>query len=259
MAIIRYLLCVGFVLVLGLPSMATIIWPADNAWNPVYKGSDYYNDPAGDVPPGNPQLDLIGTSNTYSAASWAIVQDGWDVGPQDALMMRMRVGADGSSSPNAWMALLDTDGNTNDVEWALQLVMSGGNDDVRLVEATTGGPTIGEVVLSGTPAWSGDIAEFSRWTAIPSTTQYHADFAIPWNSFEGVTGLTDLSDVRVILATSTTHTGFNNGDAPLGAGFSEQVSNLLSEDIPEPAAATLIIGMGSGMLFFRRRFSRDPA
>lgn len=249
---IRYLLVVVFFVVLGLPTMADIIWPAENAWIPVLKEYGYYADDEGDATPGS--VDLIGTTNTYSAGYWDIVENGYTTTGSDAFMMRMRVG--GGSAPYVWMALMDTDGNTNDVEWAMQLVQSGGTDNVRLVQAIVGGPTIGEVQLSGTAAWSGNLAEFSQWTAIPSTTHYHVDFAVPWDAFSASTGLTNLNDIRVVLGTSTTHSGFNNGDAPLGVAFSEQVSSVLSENIPEPAAVTLIIGVGFGMLVVRRLLSR---
>lgn len=258
---IKHLLVTVFLVGLGLPTMADIIWPADGAWNPVYKGSDYYYDAAGDVTGGgNPQLDLIGTTNTYSAGYWAVVNGGYTGTGSDAFIMRMRLGGDGSSSPNAWIALLDTDGDTSDVEWALEVVQSGGTDNVRLVQAIVGGPTIGEVTLTNSPVWSGNIPEFSRWTAIPSTTptQYHLDFAVPMDAFLASTGLADLHDTRVVLGTSTTHTGFNNGDFPLGALFSEQVSNVLSENVPEPAVVTLIIGAGFGMLVSRRLFCHNP-
>ena len=65
---------------------ADIIWPSDNTWNALMQGNNFYYDAIGDSNPG--AIDLVGTTNTYSAGYWALVEDGYDDGgsTSDAIM-----------------------------------------------------------------------------------------------------------------------------------------------------------------------------
>lgn len=241
--------------ILGLSGTVTadMVWPADEDWIALKQGADYYYDAEGDQSPS--AVDLIGTTDTYSAGYWALAHDGYNNGLslEDAFMFRMRVG--GESGKFVWQAHLDTDGDASNVEWIFQLVQSGSNDRVILIKTAVGGTTLSDVDTgSNIAAWTGDIATFSRWTAITNSTHHYVDFAIPWNTFTAITGVSDLHDIRALISTSTTHSGINK-DAPLGNVLTEQISNVLSESIPEPAVASLLVCAGGGIIFYRRLFS----
>lgn len=246
-------------------SRADIIWPSESAWNAMMRGTGFYYDPAGDKNPG--AIDLIGTTDTYSAGYWALIEDGHVSGgvTNDAFMFRLRVG--GQSGNYVWQAHLDTDGDASNVEWILQLVQSGkpSGQGVGLIQTAVGGPTLSDVDIGSNPfAWKMNASLYSRWTAVPDSTDYHVDIAVPWNTFTSITGVTESDEIRAVLSTSTSHSGIG-GDAPLGASLTDQISNVLSDDfhvlsdnIPEPAVASLLLGSGFGFLVFRRIFKWKP-
>ena len=154
---------------------------------------------------------------------------------------------------------LDTNGDASNVEWILQLVQSGppSGQGVELIQTATGGPTLGDIDIgSNTSAWLGDESVYSLWTAIPASSDYHVDIAVPWDTFTSVTGVTELDQLRAVLSTSPAHQSIG-GDTPLGADLTEQVSNVISDTIPEPAVASLLLGSGFGFLVFRRIFNRQ--
>jgi hypothetical protein len=232
---------------------ADVIWPADNEWTALTVGTGFYQDDLDDQNPA--AIDLIGTVDSYSAGYWAYVSNG-DVTAgvtNDAFMIRMRLRGDGGGKQFVWQALLDTDGNPSNVEWIFQLVQSGSGDGVSLIQTTVGGPTLQDIATADDNSWLGDIDLYSRWSPVIDSTDYHLDFAIPWNEFSTFTGVTDIDDIRAVLSTSTAHNQINK-DAPLGSSLDAQVSNVLSANIPEPAVTTLLIGAGSGMIAFRRLF-----
>ena len=220
------------------------------------RGTDFYYDPAGDKSPS--AIDLIGTTDTYSAGYWALIEDGHVSGgvTNDAFMFRLRVG--GESGKFVWQTHLDTDGDASNVEWILQLVQSGkpAEQGVELIQTAVGGTTLSDVDIgSNTSAWLGDTSLYSRWTAAPDSADFHVDIAVPWNTFTAITSVTEVEEIRAVLSTSTSHSGIG-GDAPLGASLSDQISNVLSDTIPEPAVASLLLGSGFGFLVFRRIFNR---
>lgn len=239
-----------------LPTNAEIFWPSESDWVALRQGTNYYYDALDDANPAS--IDLIGTTDTYSAGYWDYVINGYSTNGlslADAFMIRMRVGNDKKSF--VWQALLDTDGVSSSVEWILELVQSGGEHAVKLVPTTTGGPTIDDVSFgTNNAAWLGDLSGFSRWST-NSPPYYQVDFAIPWSDFSASTGVTNVNQIRVVLATSTTHSGVINGDFQ-GDNIGEQISNVLSDNIPEPAVASLLIGAGGGILIYRRLFRKQP-
>jgi hypothetical protein len=241
----------------ALVATADIAWPSDEDWTALRRGMDLYFDAVGDQSPGS--IDLIGTTDTFSAGYWAFVENG-DVAASttnDAFMFRMRVG--GESGNFVWQAHLDTDSDASNVEWIFQLVQSGspGDQGVELVKTAVGGLTLADVDIgSNTSSWLGDLNLYSRWTAIAGSTDFHVDFAIPWSEFSSITGVSEIEQIRAVLSTSTTHAGINK-DAPLGAALTDQVSNVLSENIPEPAVVMLLVGAGGGLLAFRRIFKQE--
>ena len=243
---------VGFVSSAG----ADIIWPADGDWIALRLGTNYYYDAVGDQSPA--AVDLIGTKDSFSAGYWAYAMNGYDNGLslEDAFMVRMRVG--GQSGNFVWQANLDTDGNTSNLEWIFQLVQSGSSDRVILVKTAVGGPTLNDVDIgSNTATWSGAVGQFSRWSPISGSSDYHVDIAVPWNTFTAITGVSEPNQIRVVLSTTTTHAGINK-DAPLGVSLTEQISNVLSDNIPEPTVASLLLGTGFGIVAYRRIFNRKP-
>jgi hypothetical protein len=245
-------------LFLAVPAgVADIIWPADNDWTAIKIGADNYFDNEGDQHPD--AIDLIGTTSSYSAGYWAYAENAtiYNGALEDLFMIRMRVGGNGGNY--AWQAHLETDGDSTNVEWIFQLVQSGNpsNQGVELIKTAVGGTTLQDVDIgSNSASWLGDEAVFARWSAVPSTTHFHLDFAIPWSEFETITGVSDLGDLRLVLSTSSSHSGINK-DAPLGGALTDQISNALSESIPEPTVATLLLGAGTGMIAFRRLFNRE--
>ena len=236
--------------------MADINWSiVDSEWVAVKTGTNYYNDVLGDQSPAS--TDLIGTADSYSAGYWAFVENG-DVaaeGSADAFMFRMRVGGNGGNY--VWQAHLNTDANTNDVEFIFEVVQSGNPADqsVQLIATESGGPTLGDITVANkaAPAWEGGLGAYSRWTQVDGSTDYHVDFAIPWTTLTNKTGVTRLEDIQAVLSTSSTHAGINK-DAPLGGDLSLQISSALSSNIPEPNSVALFVAMGGGILFTRRLF-----
>lgn len=53
---------------------ADLTWPAEDEWTALMRGQDMYYDAIGDQSPG--AVDLIGTTDTYSAGYRAFVEDG---------------------------------------------------------------------------------------------------------------------------------------------------------------------------------------
>jgi hypothetical protein len=242
----------------AVKASADIIWPSEFDWVALTIGTNLYNDVPGDQSPS--AIDLIGTVDSYSAGFWSFVPNGDISGgtTNDAFMFRMRVG--GESGNYVWQAHLDTDGDANNVEYIFQLVQSGnpGNQGVKLIKTTVGGSTLGDISVDkkATADWSGDLNLYSRWTAIAGSSDYFVDFAIPWSEFKSITGVSELDQIRAVLATSSTHAGINK-DAPLGGDLSTQISDALSDNIPEPTVASLLLGAGGGLIFYRRFRKRN--
>ncbi len=239
-------------------SPADVIWPTDGDWKVLMKGTDMYFDDVGDQNPS--PVDLVGTTDTFSAGYWAFVENGNIDGgtTNDAFMFRMRVG--GESGKYVWQAHLDTDGDASNVEWILQLVQSGrpSSTGVELIKTAVGGTTLADIDIGGnSSSWLGNLNLYARWTPIPGSTDFHVDFAIPWSEFTTITGVAQVEQIRAVLSTSTTHAGINK-DAPLGAVLSDQISDVLSESIPEPAVVILLLGTGGGLLTCRRIFKHEP-
>ena len=255
MSLKKKLFTVGLMLpVLALK--ADIIWPSDNDWNPVWVGTQYYYDDLGDQNPES--VDLIG-SGANSAGYWLKLENGFVNGSEtdDAFMFRIRLrgaGSSGTGGQNVWQVHMDTDGNANNVEWILQLVQSGNQSGqgVILIQTAVGGSTLGEVDTgSNTASWQGSKAGFSRWNTAPGGTNAFVDLAIPWTEFSTITGVSAVEQLRVIISTSTSHANITK-DAPLGATLSDQISNVLSENIPEPTVVSLMLGAGGGLILFHR-------
>jgi len=130
------------------------VWPgSDTAWNPVMVGTDVYVDALANsgfdnygTPPQSP-LDIVGGTDPEGGGVFAA---GFWQSTVDDLMFRMRLDGDpGQGGQFVWTALLDTDLDS-DVDWALQLDLSGDNR-VELVQALSGGPGNGwDVTLSPT-------------------------------------------------------------------------------------------------------------
>ncbi len=250
----RNLLLACSLALLSTASMADLYWPEEGDWIPLMQGAGFYSDDRGDQNPAS--VDLIGTTNIYSAGYWAHVQDGHDANGtlDDLFLLRLRMGGEGGNY--VWQAHLDTDGDASNVEWIYQLVQSGNPEDygVMLVKTSVGGATLQDVDIGGnTTAWKGDAAVYARWSQVFGTGDYHIDLAIPWSEFRSATGVSEINQIRIVLSTSTSHSSITK-DAPIGASLTEQISNVLSENIPEPAVATLMIAAGGGLIAFRRLF-----
>lgn len=121
------------------------------------------------------------------------------------------------------------------------------------------GPTWNDVTLSASFAWTGPLAEWSRW--IPATdgsnfdgdTDYFLDVAMPLSEFRASTGLTPADGFQLALTTSTSHTQLNK-DFPLGLGPTSPVASGFAP-APEPGSG-LLTGLGLWLLAARARARR---
>ncbi|HSR87323.1 MAG TPA: hypothetical protein VLL07_00085, partial [Pontiella sp.] len=224
---------------------ADVIWPAEAEWNALMQGDNFYYDAVGDTTPA--AIDLVGTTDTYSAGYWALVEKGHVSGgvTNDAFMFRLRVGNDGGSplKPYVWQVSLDTDGDASSIEWILELIQSGppNKRGVELIQTSVSGPTLSDIDTAGnTAAWQGDLSLYSRWNSIAGSSDYHVDIAVPWDTFTSITDVTELGQLRAVLSTSVNQQNISGGDAPLGADLSEQISNVISDTIPEPTVVSLL-------------------
>jgi len=144
----------AIVCVSGLPAGAIPSWPGlDSDWDVVIIGGSAYVDArTGDpgdnygTPPQSP-LDIVGgidqsANGPFAAGFWAQTAND--------LMFRIRVDTDPSVGGQfVWTALLNTDADS-DVDWAVQLDLSGDNQ-VELVQSLSGGPDNGPIPSASAP------------------------------------------------------------------------------------------------------------
>jgi len=143
----------------------------------------------------------------------------------------MRVDTDPSVGGQfVWTALLNMDGDS-DVDWAVQLDLSGDNQ-VELVEAISGGPANGwDVILADGPHGIGfDAAAYSRFVNAsgalnppytgsqfhgpgPANDDWFVDIAVPLTTFTATTGWEPGDPLGIAFSTSSTHT-LDNKDRP---------------------------------------------
>jgi hypothetical protein len=264
-----------FALLVCGSARAAVVWPSnDNSWNAFQTGSpaaDYY-DPNGPAPNA---VDIIGLSSggtSYPAAYW------YDDTANDNIYFRIRLNGDPTTQQGfgnySWQIVLDTNLD-NSVDWALQLVSSGGGTpNLGIYAATVGGPTWGQVTLSSTPSWyTTSLSTDVRATDIGANidpadnkNDWFLDLAVPFMALYAVTGLQPGGAFRAAVTTSTTHTAVNK-DLPGSLGTSSSVSGGWSNDLttslnhsPEPGTLALF-GLGglAGSWYLRRRNRKGAA
>jgi len=251
--------------VLSAPVSAGPTWPgADSLWDPVLVGGSLYVDAQADsgsdyyaTKPPKP-MDIVGGFDPQGDGSFAA--GFWSLGATD-LMFRMRVDGDPSQSGQfVWTALLNTDADS-DVDWALQLDLSGDNQ-VELVAALSGGPDNGwEVILASPPHTIGyDETLYSRFSNASSPL----DPPFTGSHFHGPEPMDDdyFVDLAIPLADFTALTGWDPGD-PLGIAFSTSASHITDNKdrpdyagwngpaIPVPGAA-LLASLGAAAVGYLR-------
>jgi len=249
------------------PAGAVPSWPAQaDQWSPVLISGGLYVDAQADsgydnydTPPPAP-MDIVGGIDPaghgpFAAGFW--YQTAGDI------MFRMRVDGDPSRGGQfVWTTLLNTDADS-DVDWVVQLDLSGDNQ-VELVEALSGGPaTNWEVTLAGPPHIYGfDKDTYSRFVDASGTL----DAPYTGSRFHGPGPATDdwFVDMGIPLATFTSVTGWDVGD-PLGIAFSTSASHVAdNKDRPDypgwgnqpvvPApGALLLAGLGTALVGWLRR------
>lgn len=235
-------------------------WPdATVAWSPLKTDTGFYSDPD-DYSPSH--SDIRGDADTYSAGYWYF--DG------QTLFFRMRVDSSPRNCTSVWTWLLDTDGN-DDVDWGLDIDMSGTPGYAELVQAATGGPTIGDIEFTvpaniedfpwyGTTSqddpsqsWARCVSPSGDGSSFDGDPDAFADVAIPWADFASNTGATKDTPIRIGLATSG-NTNNINKDRPMGLSDTSSVADIWSQPIvvPEPSTFILLTVLAYP-LFLRRR------
>lgn len=259
---------VKILVVLCLPcslAVAAPTWPAaDNLWDPVLVGGNLYVDAQADSgadyydtkPPK--AMDIVGGVDPQGDGPFAA--GFWSLTAAD-LMFRVRVDGDPSRGGQfVWTALLNTDGDT-DVDWALQLDLSGDNQ-VELVQALSGGPGNNwDVVLAGPPHGNAyDWTVYSRFSNAsspldapytgshfhgpePVDDDHFVDLAIPLSDFTGLTGWAAGDPLGIAFSTSASHIT-DNKDRPDYDGWGDVA-------VPAPGAV-LLAGLGAAAVGWLR-------
>lgn len=256
------ILCVS-----AIPAAAVPSWPGlDSDWDIVTIGGAAYVDARTndawdnrDTPPQGP-VDIVGGIDQSGNGPFAA---GFSAQSAGDLMFRMRVDTNPAIGGQfVWTALLNIDADS-DVDWAVQLDLSGDNQ-VELVQALSGGPDNGwDVTLAGTPHSVGfDPGTNSRFVNAsgalnppftgsqfhgpgPANDDYFVDFAVPLATFTAETGWNLGDPMGIAFSTSTTHT-LANKDRPDYAGWGT---------VPMvPAPGALVLGSLGTLVFgwFRR-------
>ena len=256
---------VGLALACSLPmasAQAAAIWPS-GPWTPLTVGGGDYTDSLGDENPSS--VDLVGGddgSNSYTAGFWTQCEI------DDQLSLRMRLDADGDGDNNVWQFLFDTDGDASSIDWVLEVRQSGSPSarEVVFTQTSVSGPTFGDVALSETFAWTGSLADWSRWAPVDdgslfgADADYFLDTAIPLTTFRSLTGLSASDSFRLGLSTSTSHTQINK-DLPLGLAPVDPVSSAFADSpVPEPGTGALVaLGLCALGVGVRSRGNRPRA
>jgi hypothetical protein len=252
---------------LSASARADVTWPAsDNLWNPVLVGGSPYVDAQADsgfdsydTKPPKP-MDIVGGTDPQGDGPFAA--GFWSVDATN-IMFRMRVDGDPSQAGQfVWTVLLNTDADS-DVDWALQLDMSG-DEQVELVQALSGGPDNGwDVTLAGPPhTIAYDETLYSRFSNASSPL----DPPFTGSHFHGPEPIDDdyFVDIAMPLADFIARTGWHLGE-PLGIAFSTSASHIVDNKdrpdyagwavppIPAPGAALLATLGAAAVGYLRTR------
>ena len=234
------------------PAAGAALWPT--YWNPLTLAGADYSDPVGDE---NPEAtDLVGglDGGTSFAAGFS-----WLSEADDQLSLRMRLDEDGDGKNSVWQFLFETDGDLTTIDWVLEVRQSGNPSGRQVIftPTTSGGPTFNDLAMSSTFAWTGALADWSRWGAAGDGSNFDGDpdafldVAIPLSVFRAATGLSLNDGFRLALSTSTSHTQVNK-DLPLALLPTDLVGAAFTESVPEPGTGGLT-AMGLVALGVRRR------
>ena len=247
---------------------ASVTWPTDTEWNALNDGSGEYSDVSGDGgSPGNsdPALDIVG-DDTHSAGYLLYAEQGSITN----LFLRMRLDAAPNGKKDVtWFFLFDTDSSAG-VNYIVTLqgtmqstTFSSGY--LTIQEVTTGGTdsdALRSTVVWSTVATTDNMRFGIADTSINTSQDYFVDMVVPWDEFSLQTGVLSTNEgASVALATDDAYTGTDainlgiGGDVGFVGSGETDLTQSLSEAIPEPAIASLILIFG-GILIATHRFMR---
>ncbi|MBN2161670.1 MAG: hypothetical protein JXR25_10890 [Pontiellaceae bacterium] len=259
-----YLMFCG--LLMTATTRADMFWPTDDAWIPLYTDGSALADASNDTGnKGHPYLDIVGDA-TYASGYLHFLDADTNIGAtDDMLLLRLRLNGTKNKMKGAWQVFFETDGNDG-VEWVLQLTSDDLAKEGELQFGTSGGETKDSITF-GSLAWSGNYEGNVHWTGEATSDgsrfggddDYFLDLAMPWNEFSGITGIaTNSGSFRVAAATSQQSGQLSDGSLsdfimtiPISNFTDFENFNIV---IPEPAAASLLVGAGCAILLSRRIF-----
>jgi hypothetical protein len=228
------------ILALLAPAAGAATWPLETDWIPFTDGGLPVGDACGDLS-GNQDWDIVGDS-TDGASFW--YTDGSDY------FFRIRVGGDPTTSPVAWTNFewsiaFEADFDPIVPKYDFSLVLDGGADTLTLLENTVGSDNFvadtAEVALAvyngapstateGTPNGGTNAGELDAVSSLCGGDDYFVVVTVPAVDFEGLTGITDLTQVEVVFFDSTNGTWKDTNGCDGDNEVCDSWTAVLSED-----------------------------
>ena len=250
---------------LCMAAQANVVdWPANGTWTPLSSAANIYADPTQDIGNnGHLYLDIVGDA-TYSAGYLLYRSMEGTAETEDELLIRIRLNEDKAKNPGAYQVFFETDGDDS-VNWVMQLTISGqGNNVINTLEFGSASGTNRNGVVFGSTVWS-STAGYVHYAGTATgdgsnfggDPDYFLDLAMPWATFSSQTGINSTNDPFRVMITSSQSSGqISDGDignSPVAPNVDFLLKDAYSATIPEPATLPLLLGVGGGIFYIRRR------